>query len=130
MKMVDLNGKESNWNLGKYVGKKSTNASGPHKKARELLRETWPSISILEEVVICDQMRLDFFIPMLKLAIEVQGDFHNQHTPFFHGNDKRGFYKAKGRDRNKALFCELNYIRLIYFEEKETDEEWKKKLVD
>ncbi len=129
MKIVDLNGKESNWNLGKYVGKKSTNASSLHKKCREFLREQYPALAVLEEVSICNGMKLDFYISMLKTAIECQGGQHGQYTPFFHKNDKRNFYKSQGRDRNKALFCELNDIRLIYFEEKETDEEWKEKLL-
>ena len=129
MKAIDLQGKEFIWNLGKYVNKKSGNASALHVKTRDFLAETYPAIQILEEVVICDQMRLDFFIPILRVAIECQGEQHGRYTPHFHGVHKAAFYKSRSRDNNKARFCELNNITLVYFYAKETEEEWKKKLI-
>jgi len=129
MKAIDLDGKSFTWSLSKYVGKKSTNASGLHIKIRNFLSDIYPAAVILEEVVICNQMRLDFFIPSLKIAIEGQGEQHDRYTPHFHGVHKAAFYKSRSRDNNKARFCELNNITLVYFYEKETEEEWKKKLI-
>jgi hypothetical protein len=59
--------------------------------------------------------------------IEVNGIQHTEYTHFFHKN-KMAFFKGKARDVSKKRWCELNDVTLIYFDYKESDEEWKLKI--
>ena len=128
MKIKDLSGKEHNWTLGKYVGKTNNNCSKLHAQVRAVLKQEYPALQILEEVHIPgEKLYLDFYIPSLQTAIECQGGQHDKYTPFFH-DTKLNFYKAKGRDRRKSSFCDLNDITLIYIYPDEDEEEWTRKL--
>jgi hypothetical protein len=129
MQVTDLEGKTFSWNLSKYIGKKSTDASKLHISTRNFLTELWPAILILEEVTICNLMKLDFYIPSLKIAIECQGEQHLVYTLFYHGIHKQNFYRSRNRDNNKAKFCELNNIKLIYFFDDEDNDTWKTKII-
>ena len=130
MKIRDLDGNEHVWNLSKYVGKINNNASQLHRQVRNFIKEKSPAAQILEEVHLPgEKLYLDFYLPLLKLAIECQGGQHDKYTPFFHGELKsKGFANAKSRDRRKREFCENNGITLLYFYPKEDEEEWTKKL--
>ena len=128
MKIKGLDGKIYKWQLGQYVGNQNMNASSYHENAREILHEVFPTLQILEEVYIPgERLYLDFYIPLKKLAIEVQGEQHEEYTPFMH-KDKLGFGRAQTRDKRKAEFCRINGITLIYFYPDEDEECWKKKL--
>lgn len=129
MKVKDFYGKQTTWNLAKYVGKINQNPSSLHLKARQLLKEKFPACQILEEVYLPnEQLYLDFYIPTFGLAVEIQGRQHKEFVPYFHGNDKKNFHKAVGRDKRKAEWCLNNGIDLIYFEENEDQKQWQKKL--
>jgi len=129
MKVKDFYGKQTVWNLGKYVGKENQNPSSLHLKARNLLKEKFPASQILEEVYLPgEQLYLDFYIPQLKIGIEIQGRQHKEFIPHFHGNNKKNFQKAVGRDKRKAEWCINNGIDLIYFESEENIDQWEKKL--
>ena len=129
MKVKDFYGKQTTWNLSKYSGKENPNSSSLHLKARQLLKEQFPACRILEECYLPgEQLYLDFFIPSLKIGIEIQGRQHKEFVPFFHGNNKKNFHKAVGRDKRKAEWCLNNGISLIYFEEDEDEKQWLKKL--
>lgn len=134
MKIHNLDGRVINWSLTGHV---VTNAndrairSDLHLSARQLLRETFPTLDILEEVPI--QLRkntivyLDFYLPLRKLCVEIQGQQHFKYIPFYHGSPA-GFLKAKKRDSDKKLWCDINGINIIYFRWDEKIEDWKAKL--
>lgn len=135
MKVRDLSGKESSWLLtGRTVSctNDRTARSELHISTRKLLTELYPTMTILEEVPIklthSDLAYLDFYIPLLKIAIEVQGEQHFKFTPFFHGT-MNGFLKAKRIDNNKKEWCEINRITLLEFSFDESIDEWKDKLI-
>jgi hypothetical protein len=102
-----------------------------HLKARTLIKECFPTIQILEEVPIqvrrSESYYLDFYIPMLKIAIEVHGEQHFKFVPFYH-NNLLGFLKSQKRDREKKEWCELNNISYIEFPHYESELEWKQKI--
>ena len=52
---------------------------------------------------------------MRKLAVEVQGKQHKSFTPFFH-KTKSSFDNQLKRDEEKAFFCQLNEIDLVYID--------------
>jgi hypothetical protein len=136
MRVRDLEGKESVWSL---TGRTVTTAndrsirSDLHINARTLLKETFPTLTILEEVPIYLHGRrsiayLDFYLPLRKIAIEVQGEQHFKYVPFFHGN-MNGFIESRRRDTEKYYWCEINGITLIPFIYSESLDEWKAKFI-
>jgi very-short-patch-repair endonuclease len=129
MRVKDSYGRQTSWNLSKYVGKENPNPSFLHLKARKLLKEKFQACQILEEVYLPNEsLYLDFFIPSIKLAVEIQGRQHKEFVPYFHGNNKKNFQKSIGRDKRKAEWCLNNSIELIYFESDEDEKQWQTKL--
>lgn len=129
MKVRDLNGNFHVWNLSKYVNNRHSNASNLHLNAVYFLREIYPALQILEEVHIPgENLYLDIYIPAMKTAVECQGSQHFEFSKFFHRRNPKNFTNAKERDSRKFSWCILNNIRLIYFYENETLEDWKSKL--
>jgi hypothetical protein len=84
-----------------------------HLQARELIKECFPTLQILEEVPIsprrAETLYLDFYLPLIKRCIEVHGEQHYKFSRFFH-NTPLGFIKHKKRDQDKKEWCELNGI--------------------
>ena len=77
----------------------------------QLLKKHFPFDSILEELYIPDGFYLDYFLPLRKMAFEINGRQHDEYVEHFHGS-KKGFARAKSRDVNKARWCLINNIDL------------------
>lgn len=137
MKVIGINGKEYTWNLTGYdvFNDDKRKRSKFHIRARNLLKELFNSYRILEEVKLPGStelhrksvLYLDFYIPSIKLAIEVHGQQHYEFCPFFH-KSKADFLKSKARDEDKIAWCELNDIRIITLKYTESDDEWKQRI--
>lgn len=138
MKVIGFNGREYNWNLAKYSTEKDKGRSlrsQYHVRARTLLALMFNSYIILEEVALPGSVSahkksvlyFDFYLPNLKLAVEVHGQQHYEYNAFFHKN-KLDFIRAKNRDDDKAEWCDLNNIELVVLKYSETDDEWRDKL--
>ena len=137
MKVVGINGKEYVWNLTGYdvFNDDQRKRSKFHVRARKLLKELFNSYRILEEVKLPGStelhrksvLYLDFYIPSIKLAIEVHGQQHYEFCPFFH-KSKADFLKGKARDEDKIAWCELNDIRLVTLKYTESDDEWRQRI--
>lgn len=129
MQVRDLDGNVSNWNFFGNISKGSSqNKSSYHLKAREAIKELYPTLQILEEVTIhpkkSDTMYLDFYLPLIRKCIEVHGEQHYSFVPHYHTN-RLSFLKAQKRDRDKKAWCELNGIVYIELSYKEDVEKWK-----
>ena len=59
------------------------------------------------------RLEIDFLIPGLESAIEVQGQQHYQFVEFFH-KDPSGFLEQIERDKEKKEICEARGIRLFH----------------
>jgi very-short-patch-repair endonuclease len=137
LKVVGINGKEYVWNLTGYdvFNDDKRKRSKFHVRARILLKELFNSYRILEEVKLPGStelhrksvLYLDFYIPSIKLAIEVHGQQHYEFCPFFH-RSKADFLKAKARDEDKITWCELNDIRIVTLKYTEGDDEWRQRI--
>ena len=93
------------------------NISGPQTAARERIKQEFGDQIILEEFTIPkSQLRLDFFLPKINIAVEVHGRQHFEFVKHFHGTRKK-FAEAKLRDQLKKQWCELNGIELIVWSE-------------
>ena len=134
MRVVGLNGRGYNLNLSRYDVKANDNRkrSKHHIRARGLIRETYHSYRVLEEVKLPGStspnkrsvLYLDFFIPNIQKAFEVHGRQHYEHIPFFN-NTKADFLLAKARDEDKIEWCELNNIELVTLKYSGGDDEWR-----
>ncbi len=137
MKVIGINGKEYVWNLSAYdvFNDDKRKRSKFHMRARNLLKEIFNSYRILEEVKLPGStelhrksvLYLDFYIPSIKLAIEVHGQQHYEFCPFFH-KSKADFLKGKARDEDKITWCELNDIKLITLKYSESENEWRERI--
>ena len=133
MKTIDLNGQVVEWKIkGSLLeqGLKREARSSHHLRTRELLHELYPTIQIFEEVPIQvykrTQLYLDFFIPLLKIAVEVHGEQHYEFVPFYHQNHM-GFIAQKINDLNKKTWCTKNGFRLIELPYNEDNDVWRNK---
>lgn len=125
MEVVDLDGNKSRIKISHRA--KCKKPSSYHLRAREVLNEEFKSFIILEEVPV--QIRkgetfyLDFFIPLLRRAYEVDGQQHTKFNLHFH-KDRHGWLREQKRDRDKQTWCELNDIELVRLNYNEENSEW------
>lgn len=61
------------------------------------------------------RLELDFHIPDLKIAVEVQGMQHYIYTPHFHGT-MESFLAQQKRDEAKRSLCDLHGVTLLVIE--------------
>lgn len=134
MKIIGLDDKEYSWIPSNNIVD-TEKRSGLHNKAKVLLKELYPNDRILEELILPgtktnnrkSTLKADFFIPLRKLIIEVHGEQHFEFNNFFFAN-KMEFFKAKARDKDKKLWCDINGFTLIELNYNESIEEWRSKL--
>lgn len=86
------------------------------------LLEMFPYETILEEFIIpcTNGLSLDFWLPRLKWAFEIQGGQHDRFVKFFHSNQE-GFVRQQQRDSIKKYWCSLNNISLMYIRDFQVD---------
>jgi len=128
MDIIDLDGKKQKWSLTGYIAKGNlNNKSSLHLKAREIIKDIFPTFQVLEEVPIplrrSEVLYLDFYLPLAKIVVEVHGEQHYKFIPFFH-QTKLNFLKHKKRDREKKQWCELNNMKFLELPYDKV-EEWK-----
>lgn len=117
MQIRTLDSNFINWQLtGHYTHAQLQNKSSLHSKARDLIKQAYPTMQILEEVPIPlrkgEILYLDFYLPLPKICFEVHGEQHYKFVPFYHGN-VLNFSKSLKRDREKHEWCSLNNINCI-----------------
>jgi very-short-patch-repair endonuclease len=84
------------------------------EKLYDLLKHCFPGKEIIREYTFSNGLRLDFYIPELNVAWEVDGAQHQQWTEHFH-KTKSDYYIAQNRDEQKEYICEglgINLIRI------------------
>lgn len=129
MKIIGLDEKEYTLKL---KHKRKNKVSKYHKQARELLKELYPSDSIIEELTLPGTktkrpLYADFFIPRLKTVVEVHGEQHYTYNTFFYSS-KMEFFLAKRRDSIKKQWCEHNDIIYVELPYNESREQWKQRI--
>jgi hypothetical protein len=132
IEIVDLDGNSHKWSLKGHIAKGSMkNKSSLHLQARQLIKDLFPTLQILEEVSIPirknETLFLDFYLPLTKTCIEVHGEQHYKFVQFYH-NNALGFMKHKKRDRDKKYWCEKNDISYIELPYNESLKEWEKRI--
>lgn len=125
MYISDLDNKEQRWKLNGYeIRWERRPRSKLHLQARELIKEKFPTLQVLEEVPVPLKRGktgyLDFYLPLRKIAIEVHGEQHYQFNTKYHGSTK-DFLKQKKNDALKADWLDKNGIMLIVLRYDELD---------
>lgn len=128
MLIKDLDGHNHKWHLiGNINHSRATNKSAIHLSARELIKNIFPTMIVLEEVSIpirkSETLYLDFYIPLIKLCIETHGEQHYKFVSHYHQN-MMGFLKHKKRDKEKMEWCYINNIKYVELPFNETINQW------
>jgi len=96
----------------------------------QIIDRVFPGQIVLEEFYVPgEKLRIDFFLPRLKLAVEVMGEQHYVYNSFFHGS-KEAFVRSKQRDVRKEQWCKINNIRLVKVDPDTSEEDVIKLLTD
>lgn len=132
MNVVDLDNNYVPWSLTGHISKgRIQDKSSFHLSARKLLTNLFPTLQILEEVPIplrrSETLYLDFYLPLIRKAVEVHGEQHYKFIPFYH-HTKLNFLKSQKRDQEKKEWCEKNNISYVALPFSETSEVWSKLL--
>lgn len=86
----------------------------------ETLKRMFPYMLIEREHHVTSGLRIDVYIPQLKIGFEFDGEQHSTFNKFFHGT-LDNFNKAKSLDWNKTYYCNTHGIELIRFKETPSD---------
>ena len=118
IRVVGFDNKEHKFNFSKNKKRRyQDNKSSLHEKARSIIKEIFPTLSVYEEVTLPGSKRsgrasllyADFFLPEIMLIVEVHGKQHYEYCSFFH-KDKMDFLKSKKRDIDKIESVAKNII--------------------
>ena|SRR5690606_7025464 len=131
MKFISTNGREYKINIRPSKWKRRSKEeckSHIQWNVGQILDELYPSDIILEEFCMPgDNLYIDFFIPRIKLAVEVHGQQHFQYSSFFHST-KQKFNESVARDNRKREWCKINGVDLKVIRFDDSDEEIRNKL--
>lgn len=115
--MFDIHGRLTNVDVRPSTNPIRENSrSKLQKSCGEEIQNILPCEIILEEFNIPGSLlKIDFFLPRRKIAIECDGDQHDKFNPFFHGdkNLSQSYVKQKVNDIKKEEWCEMNGISLF-----------------
>jgi hypothetical protein len=127
--LTGLNGESYKINLTKYILKDGDEKkkSKLFQRAINVIRKIYPGDMVCSELYLqgcSSKLYLDIYLPLRRLAIEVDGSQHstiNSH----HFKSKLEFYKAQRRDSEKTDFLELNNISLVRLPYGQSESEWR-----
>lgn len=91
-------------------------------RIHSLLKEIFPTYRVKTEKYVMysnTELFFDFYLPELKILIEVQGDQHHSFTKFFH-QDINKFRKHQYRDTLKTQWADEQGLNLITINYKES----------
>ena len=66
-------------------------------------------------------MKVDLINFTRKIAVEVQGDQHNQYNKFFHGGSRDKYLASIKRDMKKISWLEMNEFKVLEVETKDIE---------
>ena len=115
MKWKDLQGRIKSKSMLKYtINWDKESKSAMQKTVKDFLRPYWESSVCFEEMpCVGTRLSLDIVNASRKVAVEVQGQQHEKHIPYFHGESKLAYVDQIVRDADKAQWCEVNDLILV-----------------
>jgi hypothetical protein len=130
MKVVDFEGRETNWPPAGHIPRHNDSKprSELHLRVRAILHKLYPTQPILEEVPLPGLgLFVDFYLPLRKVVIECQGEQHYRFIPHFH-TDRRTFVASQNRDQRKVDWCRMNNIDIAILPYNESDDEFRTRI--
>lgn len=115
MKFFNLRGKPTFKNISKFrIDWSKQSKSKFQFNVKQFFKQYWQNHICYEEVVLAGtRLSLDILNLTERIGVEVHGDQHIKHVPFFHGKNTSGFGDQINRDLDKIKWCENNKIELI-----------------
>jgi hypothetical protein len=113
MKFIDFNNNQRSIDLSKAKKRTNNNKSKGCQQLYDYVRNLWPQFDIFEEFpCLGTKLKLDLFIPLMRIAFEFDGKQHDEFNSFFH-KDRYVFAKSKINDIEKEQWCDINKVKLI-----------------
>ena len=122
MRLYNIYGKLVYKNVrSKKINWSAKSRSKLQKSVKDFLSDYWSSHIVYEEFpVYGTRMAVDILNATKKIAIEVNGNQHDNYVKFFHGS-RSGYLKSIKRDVEKANWLEQNGFTLIELNEKDVE---------
>ena len=115
MKFLSLKGKPKGINISKYqIDWNGESLSNFQFSIKQFLYPFWCGQVVLEECPLAGtKLRFDFLNITRSIAVEANGNQHNQYNKFFHGKSRAKYLLQIKRDLIKQKWCDINKILLI-----------------
>ena len=134
MKIQDLDGNIYKWKIEGSIVRSNDQRprSQLHLAARSLLKETYPTLQICEEVSVQikrdRKVFLDFYINTIKTVVEVHGQQHYKFNTLYH-TSAQDFLNQKKRDQDLQDWCVLNNLNYIELPFNEDEDKWHQRFI-
>ena len=121
MRLYNINGKLVSKNVVKYkIDWEKSCRSKIQFEVKSFFKDHWENHICYEEFpVFGTRMKVDLINFTRKIAVEVQGDQHNQYNKFFHGGSRDKYLASIKRDMKKINWLELNDFNVLEIETKD-----------
>ncbi len=115
MQFITLTGKRKSVSVQPYlIDWEDDSLSKFQFSVKQFLHHYWQHHVVCEEFPVAGtRMRIDFYNVTRRIAIECDGEQHNQYNKHFHRGSFSVFQKQLDRDDKKKTWCEKNDIELI-----------------
>lgn len=115
MRLLNINGKLVNKNVNKYrIDWDGKSRSKLQFKFKQFFYPYWKNHIVFEEFpVYGSMMKVDLFNATKKIAIEIQGNQHENFNKFFHDNSRLKYLQSIKRDVAKSKWIEINNFKYL-----------------
>ncbi len=121
MRLYNINGKLVSKNVVKYkIDWEKSCRSKIQFEVKSFFKDHWENHICYEEFpVFGTRMKVDLINFTRKIAVEVQGDQHNQYNKFFHGGSSEKYQASIKIDMTKISWLEMNEFNVLEIETKD-----------
>ena len=121
MRLYNINGKLVSKNVVKYrIDWEKSCRSKIQFEVKYFFKDYWANHICYEEFpVFGTRLKVDLINFTRKIAVEVQGDQHNQYNKFFHGGSRDKYLASIKRDMKKINWLEMNEFKVLEIETKD-----------
>ena len=121
MRLYNINGRLVSKNVVKYrIDWEKSCRSKIQFEVKNFFKDYCENHICYEEFpVFGTRLKVDLINFTRKIAVEVQGDQHNQYNKFFHGGSRDKYLASIKRDMKKINWLEMNEFKVLEIETKD-----------